>query len=109
MNEAYKAAGVDIHAGYRSVELIKDSVKKTFTKGVMTEIGGFGGLFELFQTGNYEAGFDYQYAFNICRSFFAGYKIFFACFHKALLCLFPDCQTGCQPFRQAGGQHLCLG
>ena len=53
MNEAYKQAGVDIHAGYRSVELIKESVKKTFTKGVMTDIGGFGGLFELNQIGSY--------------------------------------------------------
>mgnify|MGYP003563619793 CR=1 FL=1 len=29
MNEAYKQAGVDIHAGYRSVELIKEKKKKT--------------------------------------------------------------------------------
>ena len=54
MNEAYKNAGVDIHAGYKSVELMKDSVKKTFTNGVMTDIGGFGGLFELFKTGDYK-------------------------------------------------------
>ena len=54
MNEAYKNAGVDIHAGYESVELIKDSVKKTFTNGVMTDIGGFGGLFELMKTGDYK-------------------------------------------------------
>jgi phosphoribosylformylglycinamidine cyclo-ligase len=45
--EAYKSAGVDIEAGYKSVELIKEHVKKTFTKGVLSNIGGFGGLFEI--------------------------------------------------------------
>lgn len=54
MNEAYRDAGVDIHAGYKSVELMKTHIKKTFNSGVMTDIGGFGGLFELFKTGNYE-------------------------------------------------------
>lgn len=43
----YKDSGVDIHAGYETVKLIKDYVKKTYTKGVMTDIGGFGGLFGL--------------------------------------------------------------
>ena len=54
MNQAYKEAGVDIHAGYQSVELMKTHIKKTFNSGVMTDIGGFGGLFELFKTGSYE-------------------------------------------------------
>lgn len=43
----YKSSGVDIHAGYETVSLIKDYVKKTFTKGVMSDIGGFGGMFAL--------------------------------------------------------------
>lgn len=43
----YKDAGVDIHAGYETVRLIKDYVKKTYTKGVMSDIGGFGGMFFL--------------------------------------------------------------
>lgn len=43
----YKDSGVDVHAGYETVRLIKDSVKKTFTKGVLTDIGGFGGLFAI--------------------------------------------------------------
>lgn len=43
----YKDSGVDIHAGYESVKLMKEHVRKTFTKGVLSDIGGFGGLFEL--------------------------------------------------------------
>lgn len=43
----YKDAGVDIHAGYETVRLIKDYVKKTYTKGVMSDIGGFGGMFAI--------------------------------------------------------------
>ena len=46
-SESYKSAGVDIEAGYESVRLIKNHVKKTFTKGVLGDIGSFGGLFEL--------------------------------------------------------------
>ncbi len=47
MNDSYKAAGVDVHAGYESVRLIKEFVAKTVTDGVLSGIGGFGGLFEL--------------------------------------------------------------
>ena len=47
MAEAYKAAGVDVEAGYESVRLIKDHVKKTTIPGVLGGIGGFGGLFEI--------------------------------------------------------------
>ncbi|MBI9094645.1 MAG: phosphoribosylformylglycinamidine cyclo-ligase [Sphaerochaeta sp.] len=46
-NESYRASGVDINAGYRAVELMKSHVAKTFTSGVRSDIGGFGGLFEL--------------------------------------------------------------
>lgn len=46
-SESYKAAGVDITAGYRAVELMKEHIKRTVTDGVLTGIGGFGGLFEL--------------------------------------------------------------
>lgn len=50
-SESYKAAGVDVEAGYRAVELMKEHVKKTVTPGVLSGIGGFGGLFELDLTG----------------------------------------------------------
>ncbi len=43
----YKDSGVDIHAGYETVKLIKNYVKKTYTKGVVSDIGGFGGLFAI--------------------------------------------------------------
>ena len=46
-SESYKNAGVDVTAGYRAVELMKEHVAKTVTKGVLSGIGGFGGLFEL--------------------------------------------------------------
>lgn len=46
-NESYRNSGVDINAGYRAVELMKSHVAKTFTSGVRSDIGGFGGLFEL--------------------------------------------------------------
>ena len=46
-SDSYKAAGVDVTAGYRAVELMKAHVARTMTKGVISGIGGFGGLFEL--------------------------------------------------------------
>jgi phosphoribosylformylglycinamidine cyclo-ligase len=45
--KAYKEAGVDIDAADRFVSGIKSLVSSTFTKGVITDIGGFGGLFKL--------------------------------------------------------------
>ncbi|MBQ1546049.1 MAG: phosphoribosylformylglycinamidine cyclo-ligase [Clostridia bacterium] len=50
-SESYKAAGVDITAGYRAVELMKSHIARTMTGGVVSDIGGFGGLFELDMTG----------------------------------------------------------
>ncbi len=44
-NSVYAAAGVDIDAGNKAVELMKDSVKSTFTPQVLSELGSFGGLF----------------------------------------------------------------
>ncbi|MBQ6674551.1 MAG: phosphoribosylformylglycinamidine cyclo-ligase [Ruminococcus sp.] len=46
-SDSYKDAGVDVTAGYKSVELMKQYVARTMTKGVLSGIGGFGGLFEL--------------------------------------------------------------
>ncbi len=47
MSEAYKAAGVDVEAGYQAVNLMKEHVKRTNVPGVLSGIGGFGGLFEI--------------------------------------------------------------
>ena len=43
---SYAAAGVDVTAGYKSVELMKEHVKRTHIPGVVSGIGGFGGLFQ---------------------------------------------------------------
>ncbi len=45
-SESYKAAGVDVTAGYQAVELMKQHVARTKTAGVLSGIGGFGGLFQ---------------------------------------------------------------
>ena len=50
-SEAYAAAGVDITAGYKSVELMKKHIRKTETPGVFSDVGGFGGLFRPDMTG----------------------------------------------------------
>ncbi|MCQ2440408.1 MAG: phosphoribosylformylglycinamidine cyclo-ligase [Clostridia bacterium] len=50
-SEAYAAAGVDITAGYKAVELMKKHIARTMTSGVCSDVGGFGGLFELDLTG----------------------------------------------------------
>ncbi len=43
----YKSAGVDVEAGYEAVKLMKSHIKRTFTEGVVSDVGGFGGLFAL--------------------------------------------------------------
>ena len=50
-SESYKQAGVDITAGYKAVELMKKHIARTMTAGALSDIGGFGGLFELDLTG----------------------------------------------------------
>ena len=50
-SETYKNAGVDITAGYRAVELMKKHIARTMLSGKSSDIGGFGGLFELDMTG----------------------------------------------------------
>lgn len=51
MSESYAAAGVDITAGYKAVELMKKHIARTVTDGVLSGIGDFGGLFSLDLTG----------------------------------------------------------
>ncbi|MBE7015778.1 MAG: phosphoribosylformylglycinamidine cyclo-ligase [Ruminococcaceae bacterium] len=50
-SETYKEAGVDITAGYKAVELMKQHIARTMINGKASDIGGFGGLFELDLTG----------------------------------------------------------
>ncbi len=50
-SESYAKAGVDVTAGYKAVELMKAHVARTTLPGVLTGIGGFGGLFEMDLTG----------------------------------------------------------
>ena len=50
-SESYKKAGVDVTAGYKSVELMKKHIARTMIPGALSGIGGFGGLFELDMTG----------------------------------------------------------
>ena len=50
-SESYAAAGVDITAGYKAVELMKSHIARTLSGGALSDIGGFGGLFELDLTG----------------------------------------------------------
>lgn len=50
-SESYAAAGVDITAGYRSVELMKKHIKRTKNEGCLDDVGGFGGCFGLNLTG----------------------------------------------------------
>ena len=50
-SDSYAAAGVDITAGYKAVELMKAHIARTMTNSVSSDIGGFGGLFELDLTG----------------------------------------------------------
>lgn len=44
-SESYKAAGVDVTAGYKGVQLMKNAVQSTYTNAVISDIGGFGGLY----------------------------------------------------------------
>ena len=46
-SNSYKEAGVDVTAGYKSVELIKQFVKNTYDENVISDLGGFGGLYSL--------------------------------------------------------------
>ena len=46
-SESYAAAGVDITAGYKAVELMKAHIGRTRNEGCLDDVGGFGGCFGL--------------------------------------------------------------
>ena len=60
-SESYANAGVDITAGYRAVELMKQHIARTVCKGADTDIGGFGGLFRTGYNGDDSSGFGQRY------------------------------------------------
>ena len=43
----YQSAGVDVHRGYEAVQQMKEHVQKTHIPGVLGQVGGFGGMFEM--------------------------------------------------------------
>ena len=51
----YKQAGVDIEAGYKAVNLMKEHIKKTMRREVLSDIGGFSGAFSLKKYMNMES------------------------------------------------------
>lgn len=53
-SDSYKEAGVDITAGYKAVELIKKHIDSTVISGVVSDIGGFGGMFSLGEFSEYK-------------------------------------------------------
>ena len=58
-SESYAAAGVDIEAGYKGVQLMKEHVARTVIPGVVGGLGGFGGLFAPDLTGMKEPAYRY--------------------------------------------------
>ena len=55
----YKKAGVDIEAGYKSVELMKEHVKKTMRPEVLGGLGGFSGAFSLRRSKRWKSRYCY--------------------------------------------------
>jgi len=51
---SYAAAGVDITAGYKSVELMKKHIARTKNAGCLDDVGGFGGCFGLLDAAGME-------------------------------------------------------
>lgn len=56
----YKTAGVDIEAGYKSVELMKEHVKRTMREEVLGGLGGFSGAFLLLRSKKWKNRYYYQ-------------------------------------------------
>ena len=58
MSITYKEAGVDVEAGYTAVSLMKEHVKKTLNPNVITDIGSFGGIYQIDENNVLVAGTD---------------------------------------------------
>ena len=88
-SESYAAAGVDVTAGYESVERIKPMVESTYIPGVMGTLGGFGGL------GVYMTRVKKAYAFD---KMFA-VIILISVISLALMALVELAERRCMPYR----------
>ena len=94
-SESYKAAGVDVTAGYKAVELMKEHIARTKTSGVLDEIGGFGGLFRPDFTGMKEpvlasgtdgVGTKLMIAFNLDKHDTVGIDCVAMCVNDVICC-----------------------
>ena len=81
-SESYKQAGVDITAGYKAVELMKKHIARTMTAGALSDIGGFGGLFELDLTGITKL----KYAFALDKHDTIGIDCVAMCVNDVICC-----------------------
>ena len=94
-SESYAAAGVDITAGYKAVELMKSHIARTTTNGVIGGIGGFGGLFEpdltgianpVLVSGTDGVGTKLKLAFLLCKHDTVGIDCVAMCVNDVLCC-----------------------
>ena len=94
-SEAYAKAGVDITAGYRAVELMKQHIARTETDGVLSGIGGFGGLFQpnlggmtqpVFVSGTDGVGTKLKLAFLLNRHDTVGIDCVAMCVNDIICC-----------------------
>ena len=94
-SEAYAKAGVDITAGYRAVELMNQHIARTETDGVLSGIGGFGGLFQpnlggmtqpVFVSGTDGVGTKLKLAFLLNRHDTVGIDCVAMCVNDIICC-----------------------
>ena len=106
-SESYKAAGVDITAGYRAVELMKSHIARTKNEGCLDDIGGFGGLFGLNLKGYEEpvlvsgtdgVGTKLRLAFLLDKHDTVGIDCVAMCVNDVICC-------GAKPLQQPSEKH----
>ena len=94
-SESYKNAGVDITAGYEAVKMMKGSIARTLTEGVVSDIGGFGGLFQpdlsgmkqpVFVSGTDGVGTKLKLAFLLDKHDTVGIDCVAMCVNDVLCC-----------------------
>lgn len=88
MSNAYKNAGVDVHAGYEAVERMKKHVQKTNRQGIMGALGGFGGIFDL-------GSLNYKHPLLVSGTDGVGTKLLLAIQQKKYHTVGIDCVAMC--------------